>query len=106
MFYARPGQDGTHPRELRTNHHKGTQPKNEKGGWCKPPSSLELTPQNRIPVEVGIRPPREANLFKQRCHKREQTVCQRLIRNSYLSSRMKQRELVQKSRFRTARPPV
>src|SRR5216684_7206081 len=28
---------------------KRTQLQNEKGGWCKPPLSLELTPQNRKP---------------------------------------------------------
>jgi hypothetical protein len=44
MFYAGPGQDGTHSRELRTNHYKGSQPENEKGGWCKPPSSLRTDP--------------------------------------------------------------
>ena len=33
-----------------------------KGGWCKPP--LLIDPPKPDPVEVGFRPPREANLYK------------------------------------------
>jgi hypothetical protein len=69
------------------------------------PSLLELTPQTEIPVEVGIRPPREANLLNIVGPKKEQTVCQPVTRNSQPSTYMKGRELGRQRRASSRKMP-
>jgi len=77
-------------RELTTRE---SQPGNEKGGWCKPPLSLELTPQNRKPSRGWDPATPGSQSFSTALRKREQTMCHGVIRNSQPSTRMKLREL-------------
>jgi len=77
-------------RELTTRE---SQPGNEKGGWCKPPSSLELTPQNRKPSRGWDPATPGSQSFSTALRKREQTMCHGVIGNSQSSTRMKLREL-------------
>ena len=77
-------------RELTTRE---SQPGNEKGGWCKPPLSLELTPQNRKPSRGWDPATPGSQSFSTALRKREQTMCHGVIGNSQSSTRMKLREL-------------
>src|SRR5712692_7734317 len=55
------------PRELRANHRKATGPRMKKGAGASPPFLRTDPPKPESQSRLGIRPPREANLFEQRC---------------------------------------
>jgi hypothetical protein len=55
------------PRDLRANHRKTTGPGTKKGAGASPLSFRTDPPKPESQSRLGIRPPREANLFAQRC---------------------------------------